>query len=487
VTDAFVARRPAAPVTHQSNGYVNDWQFGVSDDSARLTAWLTADLYRDKRDLAFSFKLFNALSEQRPFEMISGWTWPDIFEHSVLRTAAELEETAVLALANDAAIMFIDQIDPVGTIAEAQFDLAAPIMKRIEAVEPLLGGELVQDVGIYVSFDASFDRRQNGQRVADLGFSTEPANPKSGPTAHRAAAIVAGETLARRHIPFGVVTRRHLERLADWRVIVLPNVGLLSAAEVEAFRAYVAAGGRLYASGATSLLGADGLGERLRLGDVLGVTWLGETAESLTYAAPPAGERLGVFTLDRPMTIHDRSSLVQITAGSASVRAAVALPYTDPAGIAYSSLLTDPPGRWTSHPAIVENAYGRGRAVYAAAPIEAERHESQRKVFADLVVELAGRPFSFECDAPPCVEVTMFRQRAGARLVVHFVNVQADAPPVPISGARLFMPAATPVADVRAEPGASPTRWREENGRIAIDVPTFGASQILRVELEPTK
>jgi hypothetical protein len=484
VTDAIHAHRPKAEIAHQSGGYVQDWQFGASDDLARLSAWLSADLYRDKRDLSFSFKLFNAASETAPFELISGWIWPNIHEHSVLRTPAELEETAVLPIANNAAIMFIDQIDPIGTIAEENFDLAAPILKRIEALEPVLGGELVQDVGVYVSFDASFDLRQNRRPVAELGYSTEPANPKSGPSAHRSAAIAAGETLTRRHIPYGVVTRRHLDHLGDWQVIVLCNVALLTDEEIAAFRDYVAAGGRLYASGATSLIAPDGAHDALRLGDVLGVEWLGETSELLTYMSPVRGEHLGSFTDARPLTIHERQARVRVVAPDAVVRATVTLPYTEPTGALYASLLTDPPGRPTDDPAIVENAYGKGRTVYAAAPLEVEPHSSQRDVFAGLVTGLLARPPAFEADAPPSVEVTLFRQSEKSRLVAHLINVQADAPPVPVHGIRLTIrPGKAKVRAVVSEPDGAPLPWRALDGAIVIDAPILNAHAVLRIDL----
>jgi hypothetical protein len=400
----------------------------------------------------------------------------------VLRTPAELEETAVLPVANNAAIMFIDQIDPIGTIAEENFDLAAPILGRIKALEPVLGGDLVQDIGIYVSFDASFDLRQNGRPVAELGYSTEPMNPKSGPSAHRSAAIAAGETLTRRHIPYGVVTRKHLGHLADWQVIVLCNVALLSDEEVAAFRDYVAKGGRLYASGATSLIAPDGAHDALRLGEVLGVAWQGETREVLTYMSPAPGTTLGTFTEGRPLTVHEKQARVRVVAPDATVHATVTLPYTDPTDARYASLLTDPPGRPTADPAIVGNAWGRGRTIYAAAPIECEPHASQRDVFASLVTSLAPRPLAFETDAPPCVEVTLFRQKG--RFVAHLVSVQADAPPVPVRDIHLRVrTGGAKVAGVVLEPEGTSVPWRMEGDGVVIDAPVLNAHAVLRIDL----
>ena len=55
-----------------------------------------------------------------------------------------------------------------------------------------------------------------------------------------------------------------------------------------------------------------------------------------------------------------------------------------------------------------------------------------RRVFAQMVRELAGRPFSLEADAPGAVEVTLFHQPDKRRFLVNVVNAQEQLPPIPV-------------------------------------------------------
>jgi hypothetical protein len=52
-----------------------------------------------------------------------------------------------------------------------------------------------------------------------------------------------------------------------------------------------------------------------------------------------------------------------------------------------------------------------------------------------MVRALAGRPFSFEADAPGAVEVTLFHQPEKKRFVINVVNEQEQLPPIPVFNA----------------------------------------------------
>jgi hypothetical protein len=51
--------------------------------------------------------------------------------------------------------------------------------------------------------------------------------------------------------------------------------------------------------------------------------------------------------------------------------------------------------------------------------------------------ELCGRPFQFEADAPPAVEVIAFHQPERKRYLINLVNEQELLPPVTASGIRV--------------------------------------------------
>jgi hypothetical protein len=222
-------------------------------------------------------------------------------------------------------------------------------------------------------------------------------------------------------------------------VVVLPNVTMLSREELDAFRAYVAAGGALYASKATSLADTDGVArEDFGLTDVLGVTYRGETEELVTYVAPrrEEGALFGEFTARYPMTLHD-TQLRVAPQPTAEVLATIVLPYTDPRSTQYASILTNPPGITTDLPAIVRHRYGQGQVIYAAGTLEINEHDSQRAVFVGLLRLLARRPFAFEAAAPKAVEVTLYDDRDRQRLLMNLLNVQRELPNIPIMGVQL--------------------------------------------------
>ena len=118
-------------------------------------------------------------------------------------------------------------------------------------------------------------------------------------------------------------------------------------------------------------------------------------------------EVLAPFTGDRPYTLHSDQLYVRSTARDVRCLALVGLPYSDPRGARYASTLTDPVGRSTAYPALLERQVGRGRVLFASGPMEAETPTEQRDAFARLVATMFEP--TLEVVAPACIEVTAFR------------------------------------------------------------------------------
>lgn len=434
LTSAVHERKPGCAVTHQSQMYTQDWLFGASTALAKYSAWLSADLYRDSAELSFDFKLFHGLSERLPFEQISSWCYPSVHEHAVRREPEELEMIAALAVSNDAAIVFLEQVDPAGTLQPEGYQVIKPINERIAALEPDLGGTPLRDIGIYYSFESAFDLEAGQRPVSAECYGFEPARPLPDPAAHHRAAVGASRAFAQAHLPFDVITRRQLADLNRFQVLVLPNVACLDEEEMAAIRDFVRMGGGLYASRDTSILGPDGR-ERgdFGLADVFGLRRQGRSREVVTYLSPTDAGKvpLAGFTRARPLTIHGRQTLVD-AAADLTVLASLTLPYTDPFAARYASTVTDPPGRFTGRPAVTFHTYGAGRVAYCAGVLESETHSSQRAVLARLVASLAPSPLSWSTDAPSCVEVNVYEQAERGAVVAHFVNLQDRVPAIPL-------------------------------------------------------
>jgi len=323
----------------------------------------------------------------------------------------------------------------VGTAHTRNYALGGKVYADLERYESEVGGGFCQDVGIYYSFDSNVDMKENGLGVAESGYTFEDARKQpSTPSAPRNPVVDLATTLIQHHVPFGAVTRKDLDRLSDWQVIILSNTVVLGSDEVQALRAHVENGGSLLATKHSSRVTRDGvLLDDFQLADLFGASYAGETQEIVTYVAPSGAmdELFDGFSAALPITIGDTQLRVTAHPG-AEVLATVTLPYTDPTETRYAAILTDPPGIPTDHPAIVLNRLGRGRVIYCAGVLESWQHDTQQAVFVNLVRYLAQRPFWVDLQAPKSVEATLFLQEDRGRFVLNVINYQRELPNIPI-------------------------------------------------------
>jgi hypothetical protein len=434
LTQAVRAARPAASVEHQSSVYLANWRLGVTCDLAAHSDFLQGDFYGDALQGSIARKLFHNLSPNRPAAFETSVS-VDLANYTVLKPEPLLRAKAAAALADGCAFVFIDSIDPVGTLNRAAYERMARVFAAVrpyqEAVaDGLALGALAQDVGVYLGTEAKVDFSDNGKRIDGPG-------PWSGSSPHLEALVSVCRALQHSHVPFGVITRRDLHRLDRHQLVVLPNVLTMTAEEAEALRQYVYRGGRLYASGWTSLVTSAGVRQAdFLLADVFGVSWAGQTAERYTYVAPaPGSEALfeGYDALHPPAL--DVPLMVVRAAPGAAVLATVTLPYTDPADPhRFASIHNNPPGRPTDHPAVVRHRFGAGEALYVAGDLE--RLDPHREIFLAMVRSLAGS-FTFAAEAPAAVEVIAMRARPQGRTLISLVNFQKDLPNIPVHDIRV--------------------------------------------------
>ncbi|MFC7584535.1 hypothetical protein ACFQYP_12910 [Nonomuraea antimicrobica] len=320
---------------------------------------------------------------------------------------------ALLATALGGQFMTIDAVQSDGTVHAPTYDTFAEVFAAIKPYEPYLGGTPMADVAVYYSPDADVDLRDNGTPV--------PALPQRcgflQPLPHGRAVAGAVGALQRAHLPTGVITSADLDMLDAFRVIVLPNVLRMSDEEVAAFRGYVARGGRLYASGHTSLVGTAGARfDDFALADVFGCSFAGVEPAIVSYLRPA---RDAIARLIAPAALVPHGATRPIPAGSdtgltsllvtaaadATVLATLTLPYGLGRGTRedrqWSSILTSPPWEDTGRPTVVEHEFGAGRAVYASCDLEA----GAEPLFAGLIRRLLDGPPSCTAEAPPHVWV----------------------------------------------------------------------------------
>jgi hypothetical protein len=474
-TAAARQAQPGVTVEHQASTLPASWVQGVTVDLVAQNDFLQGDFYGGNLQGSFVKKLLGGLTPHSPlgFETSSGVSLGDAV---TLKSRELLRCKAFSAVAHNAAFVFIDAADPVGTLNPRVYERCGEVFREASAFDSERGGEPLQDVAIYFSTESKFNFADRGQPVA----AASSAMP------HLDAAMGAARVLMQEHIPFGVITRRDLRRLRAAQVLVLPDVLMMSGEEADAIRAFVRGGGGLYASRYSARHTSDGGPTAdFLLADVFGVSAEALTSAAITYVAPtPAGRPLLAGCSDvYPLTV---SAQMRVRAhDGAEVLGRLVLPWTDPADFrGFASIHSNPPGPVSDRPALVRHRFGRGLAIYSAGVIERESGEAQQQVFAALICSLARRPFRFEARAPKAVEVTVFHQPARRRFLVNLLNYQELLPNVPVSGAtvRVWVGRQRRVRRALVLPAERPVPWRRDGEYVVLRVPRIETFRMVALE-----
>lgn len=278
--------------------------------------------------------------------------------------------------------------------------------------------------------------------------------------------------LLERHVPFDVLGQERLadcDRLDEYAVVVLPDLGALEPAAVAALDqfagAVVGTGSSGFDGNAAQLAGSP---VRVRLAVRDGI----EAVRSMHLL--PDGD--AAF----PVPVLGAYHVVEPADGAhTAMRVLSRAPYGPPekchghAELAQPGLLRA--GGVTALPWTVGRAY---REVGLSA---------HRDLFVDAVLDAAKVPVAVDTDLPEQVEVVLGRSRAG--VVVHLVNLtgagpQRFGPPVPVFGARLWIPWVDPAARVRALRASIDLAVTERDGRPGVDLPPLGLFEVLVVDRE---
>ncbi len=252
---------------------------------------------------------------------------------------------------------------------------------------------------------------------------------------------------------------------------MLSNVHHLSDQEVAAIRAWVQAGGTLYASGATSLVKNNG--ERqpdFLLGDVLGVSLVNaDWADREHYVSPTDAGRSDFPGWDTKYPAFVRGPMMDVRAQpDATVLATRTLPWPAPDARSFASIHSNPPWQATDQPEVVYHRHGQGVAIYSASLIE--EVETLQASFVSLLRRLCVRP-TFEITAHPAVEVTLFHQPDRGRYVLSLVNFQRDLPNLPVDGIQVRLRVPHRIRRVRRLPDGNALRSRSTQGVVEFTAP----------------
>ncbi|GHV28877.1 hypothetical protein AGMMS4952_13620 [Spirochaetia bacterium] len=469
-TRELKALKPGVTVEHQSSTAPHPWTFGVRSSAAPASDFTGGDLYGGYEQQSFVCKLYYDITCDQPFEYQTSRCDPGLFDHTTTKSAEMLKLHAYLTYAHHGAFFVIDAIDPRGTMNSKIYDTIGEVFSETMAYEPFFTGELEADVSLYFSYASKLDLRNNKRKRAILGHEG------SGETSRHLTCLLGAEKALRNaHIPFRINTDKSLAALDKNKVVILSDLVFVSREEEEALVEFVEQGGSLYMSGITpaSLVNR-----------ILGLTITGFTAETVTYMRPTAAGQQFFCMYDpaNPMTIFDKQVLAG-NVGHNRILAAITLPYTDPKDSSkFASIHSNPPGIDTEYPAIAYGSFGKGKAVWSAAPFEQSSQTVHKQVFTNLIQYISSDKPQIKSDAPAQVEFTIFRDQEKKILQLHCVNIQEQFPMIPLGGFSVALRLETSPRRVVLLPATTDVPFTVQNGYVEFRVEDIAIFRMYQIE-----
>jgi Hypothetical glycosyl hydrolase 6 len=471
-TSTVRKHRPASTVEHQSSTFPLNWMFGVTAPLAKQNDFLQGDFYGDALQGSFVRKLLEDLTPNRPFGFETSFS-VSLGDHTARKSEPLLEAKASAAVADHGAFIFIDAIDPIGTLNPATYERMGHIFDRLMPYYAHLGGRRVTDIFIYHSLESKFSFTGNGRHVSQPDTSDS----------HTTSCMEAARRIIANHLPFGVVTKGSLAKLADAKVLILSNVNMMDDEEVQAVREWVRQGGALYASGGTSLVNKRGQMQKdFMLADVFGVSiaqadW--QKRDHYIAPTPEGAEYFAEFDAKYPAFITDYGMRVKAHA-EAKVLATTTLPWAPPKPTQFSSIHSNPPWQPTDNPELVYNTFGKGKVVYSSSVLETV--DVLSSTFIKLLRLLNNR-YTFEADAHPAVEATLFHQPDRGRYVLSLIDFQKEMPNIPIEGIKVRLQlSGGSVSRIVQLPGTARIEYHEKEGVVSFTAPRLATLAMFAVE-----
>lgn len=498
ITETIKGIRPIT-VYQQCSTLLMPWETGVTFEQASASESCTGDFYGGAAQFSFVCKTFSSLSKNKPFVFLTSRV-VDLTDHfeSTKSFPQLLLETAV-PIAHSAAYQLIDTLEPMGTLDPRTYQFLSQINAQRDPYEKFLGGSLQADVAVYLDRSSLYDPGMNGAPAAVAGVTFAHAgDPRLGlprikgkyisTMPHMEAAVGAARILKEAHIPYGVVTNATLDQLSQYRAVVLPNVFEMTQQQADRLRDFVGAGGVLYSSGASSLARVNEPAPRFLLEDVLGVRYCGWLGDTISYLSPSNARTAEVIWPQGALEYHGRAVKAEALPG-VQVLATVTLPMSGTEqgyaiGTHFAQIWSNPPAPEAGgHPAIVVNAFGKGKSVWLAAPIETSTVPAGTNMVVHLLRSALPAPYKFEADADRAIEVTLFHQPENGRLLVGLLNMQEPFPTVPVDATvRIRIPAAVRARQVLLLPEKKEMPFTTVGAYVQFHVPAFQVLAMALVE-----
>jgi len=427
--------RPGLPVYHNFASAYYHWTWGLPLAASAMNDFLGGDFYGSPMEQLAVIKLMLNLSENRPVEFMTTFC-RNLNNPMLLKPAEELEIQAFAATLFSAAFLFIDAVDPLGTVNPALYDLIGGIFAKTAAYEAFLGGAPVEELAIYFSNESKMDLAEHGIRIGERPYQL------SFP--HQQSIQHLCRILQRAHLPFGVITRKQLGELGRYRVVILADAPRMDSEEVQAIRDYVQAGGRLYASGPTSLYESKGEKQSdFMLADLFGCHYAGDDLGRVAYLKPRGEAQRAAITPLAYLASPAQGTLRLAPEVEGEVLATLTRPYGSPHEGSlmdrhWASIHSSPPWEDTELPVVVHQRCGQGEVIYCATCLERLDDPAGDRFILHCLDRLIHAPLAYQVEAHPAVWANVNYHDGTGDFLVGFLNYQTQYPLLP-AGAVQFV------------------------------------------------
>ncbi len=455
--------KPDISLSYQCASWHFSYGSGLSSRYFATMDYLSGDFYANRTRTDIVCRLFHKLSNKLPFEyMIS--RAPDLTYHTALKNKSEILSQAYSALLGGGSFLFIDAIDPKGTLNPALYTEMgevkkelAPFLSRVDVDD-----KIQREVAVYINFESFSAPEANGQPTIKLTEFTLPI---------RNALEQINSILGEAHFDYDIITEKSLGDLSEYKLLILPNLYRMTKKECEAIAKYVENGGRVYASGLSSLLCADGTQNDFMLKDVFGVSFTDMCDRRPVYVAPKK-ELLPFFECfneEYPAMSkeRERAPMVKLASKDAKVLATVTLPFSDVEDFArYSSAISNPPAEKTNVPALVYNKYGKGACLYSAVGFESSANDCDHRIVANLLSllldEVGG--LTVTTDESEALELVLRHNPEKKYYTFSLLNYQELRRPIPLTNVTFAFHKDVTPRELYTVQGASISYEKKEDG-----------------------
>ena len=479
ITKTAKSIKPNISVVHQCTSWLSGYSGGASYRFFDQSDYLAGDFYMGAVEQSFICKFLNAVTVNKPIEFMVS-RCPDLTDHTTTKSIELLEAQMYSSIANNAAFVFIDAIDPVGTINGDIYKTMGEILGKSEQYQKYIDidSKMLSDVAVYINIDNYTTINENGKHLKDVQLGRNDL-------LNDVYCIV--RSLIYENIPFDILTPKNLDRIHDFQAVVIADGYMLDNIETETFSEFVKKGGNLYLSRYAGAVNGDGVrSEDFRLSNLFGIRRLGDTRWTTNYMAPTENFK-GLFpgnSKKYPLTVKHR--MTEIEADSETeVLATLTLPYTDPEDInRFGSAISNPPGIETNTPVITRHKFGEGYAYFSAGRIETITSEIHRNVFCNILKEMLVKRPVFETNAPKQAEVILFEQAQKNRYEMNIINFQDVLPAIPLYNIQVNVDLNGKIPKSVFTASGEQLHFSVKDSRMDIEVPKVAVFEKILIQYE---